>query len=208
MNSPLVRAQGFLELNIFNSVILTGSVAFELGPTKTVTLTDANHSTKEVTTMTIGAANVTAFIGAHGPYWTDSDGNHQVSPSELSASAVGFHITDFDMGLLVMASTDPTDLGVYLAAKASVNSFGVVGVTGLTATGRFDVAFNVGIGASGFDLNLDVVNLDTSFPNEQLASSITAATRWSRWAICERWPDRIRPALIPTSTPAQMLTAR
>ena len=40
MESPLIRAQGFLELNIFNTVFLTGSVAFELGPTHTVTLSD------------------------------------------------------------------------------------------------------------------------------------------------------------------------
>ena len=39
MDSPLIRAQGFLELNFFDTIFLTGSVAFELGPTQTVTLT-------------------------------------------------------------------------------------------------------------------------------------------------------------------------
>ena len=34
MNSPLIRAQGFLELNLFDTIFLTGSVAFELGPTQ------------------------------------------------------------------------------------------------------------------------------------------------------------------------------
>ena len=80
MNSPLIRAQGFLELNLFDTIFLTGSVAFELGPTQTVTLSDdARRRRKEVTTMTIGAADVTAFIGASGPYWTDLDGDHEVS---------------------------------------------------------------------------------------------------------------------------------
>ena len=71
MDSSLIRAQGFLELNLFDTIYLTGSVAFELGPVQEVTLTDAAHTVKEVTTMTVGAANVTAFIGANGPYWTD-----------------------------------------------------------------------------------------------------------------------------------------
>jgi hypothetical protein len=148
MSSPLIRAQGFLELNLFNAVFLTGSVAFELGPTKEVTLT--NGDTRNVTTMTIGAANVTAFIGANGPYWTDLDGDHSVDEAtELSDDAIGFHITDFDMGVMVMASVDFTELGLYLAAKASVHSFGLVGIDIIDATGRFDVALNLGIGTSG-----------------------------------------------------------
>ncbi|MCX8497180.1 MAG: hypothetical protein ORN51_13450, partial [Akkermansiaceae bacterium] len=227
MDSPLIRAQGFLDINLFDSVYLSGSVAFELGPVKTVTLSD--NSTKTVSTMTIGAANVTAFIGAHGPYWTDLDGSHDVSWSfntgtgdntsrtlsagsvtigattylngselpantvvklrqdqkvtvggktygdangngkvdlgesaELNEDAIGFQITDFDMGLVVMASTVPTDLGVYLAAKATVNSFGLVGIKGLTATGAFSVDINVGL---GLDSGTAVVDFKKSFPN-------------------------------------------
>ena len=89
------------------------------------------------TTMTIGAANVTAFIGDNGPYWTDLDGDHEVSwaladgtkqtqqqagsadsvvdvdeTAELNGNAVGFHITDLDVGIILMAATDPADLGV------------------------------------------------------------------------------------------------
>jgi Ca2+-binding RTX toxin-like protein/Ca2+-binding EF-hand superfamily protein len=160
MDSSLIRAQGFVELNLFNTVYLTGSIAFELGPTQDVTLT--NSVTKTVTTMTIGAANVTAFIGANGPYWTDTNGDHSVSSDELSASAIGFDITDLDVGIAVMASTDPIDLGVYLAAKASVNQFGVVGIDYLTATGTFDIAINVGIGASS---GTAVVDFQASFPD-------------------------------------------
>ena len=61
MDSALIRAQGFLELNLFNTVFLTGSVAFELGPTRTVTLTGTPTNTKEVTTMTI-----VKFVSASG----------------------------------------------------------------------------------------------------------------------------------------------
>jgi hypothetical protein len=165
MHSPLIQAQGFLQLNLFNSVYLTGSVAFVLGPTQNVTLTDGTM--KNVTTMTIGAANVDAFIGANGPYWTDTNHDHQVDESEKSTTAIGFHITDFDVGLMVMAATDPHNPGVYLAAKASVDSFGLVGIDKLTATGMFDLAFNVGIGASGIGVDLAVVNFDATF-SEQL----------------------------------------
>ena len=187
--------------------------------------------------MTIGAADVTAFIGADGPYWTDLDGAHDVSWSfntgtgddasrtitagsvkigaktyevgdilpadvvgtltaadgvltfgsaaagtqvsygdkngdgfvdvgetgELNQNSVGFAITDLDVGIALMVSTNPLDLGVYLAGKLSVHDFGLVGVPNLTATGTFDVELNVGIGASGLDLNVNPINFDASF---------------------------------------------
>jgi hypothetical protein len=159
MNSSLIRAQGFVELQILDNIFLTGSIAFELGPTQDVTLT--NGDTRTVTTMTIGAANVTAFIGVNGPYWTDDDGDHSVDAGELSTTAIGFHITDLDIGIMLMASVsiDPAELGVYLAAKLNVHSFGLVGIDGLTAAGAFDVELNIGIGTSG----LAVVNFVESF---------------------------------------------
>ena len=40
MSSSLIRAQGFLQLKILDNIFITGSVAFELGPTHTVKLTD------------------------------------------------------------------------------------------------------------------------------------------------------------------------
>jgi Ca2+-binding RTX toxin-like protein len=183
MSSSLIRAQGFVQLNLFDTVYLSGSVAFELGPTQEVTLSDsteADPSTKTVTTMTIGAANITAFIGANGPYWTDLNFDHEVTrdPSvadngngridaneslELNDASAGFEITDLDIGIMVMASVDPADLGVYLAAKLNVNSFGLIGIAGLTATGAFDVALNVGVSMSGLDLSLAVVDFSTSF---------------------------------------------
>ncbi|MBN2477300.1 MAG: hypothetical protein JXB62_22025 [Pirellulales bacterium] len=188
MDSPLIRAQGFLELGLFGSLILTGSIAFELGPTQEVTLTDDESTPKTVTTMTIGAANVTAFVGVGGPYWTDLDGDHKVSWSdadgnpltqaqagssdtvvdanetaELDEDAIGLHITDLDLGLMVMASTEISDPGVYLAAKASVDSFGFVGVDQVEATGTFDIALNLGIGTAG----LAVVDFPATFGEDE-----------------------------------------
>ena len=79
--------------------------------------------------MTIGAANVTAFIGVDGPYLTDLDGDHEVDElTELNADSVGFHVTDLDVGIMLMLATDPAELGVYLAAKLSVHEFGLVGI--------------------------------------------------------------------------------
>jgi Ca2+-binding RTX toxin-like protein len=229
MHTPLIRAQGFLELNLFDTIFLTGSVAFELGPTHTVTLTGTPTNTKEVSTMTIGAADVTAFIGANGPYWTDLDGDHEVSwafntgtgnatsrtiqsgsivigsttylagqvlpvgvvarlgahqvltmvggakygdinddglvdaneTQELRDDAVGFHITDLDIGVALMVATNGS--GAYLAGKLNVNSFGLIGIDGLTASGAFDIELNVGIGLDGLDPNLRVIDFVTSF---------------------------------------------
>ena len=106
---------------------------------------------------------MTAFIGANGPYWTDTNGDHSVDSDELNSNSIGFHITDLDVGIMVMASVNLLDLGVYLAAKASVYAFGVVGIDYLTADAKFDIALNVGLGMSG----LAVVDFVASF-NEQL----------------------------------------
>src|SRR5678816_4484554 len=78
MDSPLIRAQGFIELRILDNIFLLGNIAFELGPTEEVHLTN-NSDAKTVTTMSIDAGDVTAFIGANGPYWTDLDKDHEVS---------------------------------------------------------------------------------------------------------------------------------
>lgn len=78
MDSFLIKAEGRLELDLFSIVTLSGSVAFELGPTQDVIL--ANGVTKEnVTTLTIGGADISAFVGFGGPYWTDIDRNGDIT---------------------------------------------------------------------------------------------------------------------------------
>ena len=77
MDSFAVKAEGRVELDILGSLTLSGSLAFELGPKEEVIL--ANGDRKDVTTMTIGGADISAFVGIDGPYWTDVDQNGEVS---------------------------------------------------------------------------------------------------------------------------------
>ena len=167
MNSSLVKAEGSLELDILGVLTMAGSVAFELGPQ--VELTLGNSNTVTATTMTIGAADVSAFLGVkdRDRYWIDSNNNNEVDVGELDPKAVGLAITDLDIGLALFASTRvtvPEDLGVYLAGSADVPEEGIafVGLPDVTVSGSFAIDINVGIGGSG----LSAVDFRTSFPGE------------------------------------------
>src|SRR5205085_1840963 len=100
---------GNATLQISQFVYITGSLAFDKGAVKTVNVTgglltgitgpvvDAilgplhlslpsalsipatGATTTELSFMTIGASNVHAFVGMGGPYFTDIDGDGQVS---------------------------------------------------------------------------------------------------------------------------------
>jgi Ca2+-binding RTX toxin-like protein len=162
MNSALLRAQGFVNLSLLSSVYLSGNITFEMGPRRTVNVTNLGTTTqKTVTTLAIGFSHVNAFIGVNGPYWTDSGnpGDHAIQPGELSSSAIGFSINDFTGGLVVMASINTSEIGAYVGMKAHVASFGLVNMPlGLaTANATFDIAINIGPGVSA-------VNFATSFP--------------------------------------------
>ena len=126
---------------------------------------------KEIKTMTIGAKGVNAFVGLNGPYWVDStsgpkanglidrDTNGNIIAAETNSRATGLVIDNLDFGLLLGKPTNPIDPVRYAALKASVNSFGLVNMPGgVTATGAFDVAFNVGSTAT------TAVNFVSSFP--------------------------------------------
>src|SRR5665213_1394575 len=66
-------AEADIQISQFITVI--GSFAFEQGPSDQ-TMKTADGSTVYVDSMTIGAANVYAFVGFGGPYWQiDSSGN-------------------------------------------------------------------------------------------------------------------------------------
>ena len=104
--------------------------------------------------MTLGAADVHAFIGLNGPYWTDLDGDHQISwtaangntltaaeadtnhngkvdvgeSAELNGDATGLVIDDFDFGMAIMRPTNPADFAKYFALKATANEITLVGV--------------------------------------------------------------------------------
>src|SRR6185369_8314472 len=94
----------WVELTISQFVHISGSFAFEKGAVQTVDVTgglltgaasvflDAlpdeipanlipatGADTTQLSFLTIGAADVHAFIGLNGPYWTDLDGDHAES---------------------------------------------------------------------------------------------------------------------------------
>ncbi len=182
MDELLIKAGiGFMTMDVLGIVSLSGSIGVEIGPSADVTL--ASGGEKEVKTLSFGAANVYGFIGYNGPYVHDSNGNGYVDRLDFATNldgsigaplavkdglagrpkAVGFAINDLDIGILLMVATDPLDAGVYLAAKLDVESFGLVGIDGLTATGGFDVELNVGFGLSGLDPDISPVDLGASF---------------------------------------------
>lgn len=159
-DGPVVRAQAVVELDLFSVVTLTGSIAFELGGTETVTL--ANGSQKEVITMTIGGRDIAGFVGLNGPYWTDLNGNGAVDgPLELNDGAVGLALTDLDFGIAVMASTELDDLSAFIAADIRIESFAFVGLDLVQAEGSLSVQLNLGVGADG----LEPIDFLASFPD-------------------------------------------
>jgi Ca2+-binding RTX toxin-like protein len=182
MEELLIKAGiGFMTMDVLGVVSLSGSLGIEIGPSASVTL--VNGTQKAVKTLTFGAANVYGFIGYNGPYVHDSNNNGYVDRGDFNTNldgslgapiavrdglagrpkAVGFAINDLDIGIMLMVATDPADAGIYLAAKVDVESFGLVGINGLSATGRFDVQLNVGFGLSGFDPNVSPVDFTRSF---------------------------------------------
>ena len=182
MEELLIKAGiGFMTMDVLGAVSLSGSIGVEIGPSASVTLADGTK--KDVKTLTFGAANVYGFIGYNGPYVHDSNGNGYVDRGDFTTNgdgslgaptavrdglggrpkAVGFAINDLDIGLMVMVATGLDDSGIYLAAKLDVNDFGMVGIDGFNATGRFDVNMNVGIGLSELDPSASPVDFGASF---------------------------------------------
>ena len=177
----LIRASvAWAEITISEFVHIAGSFAFEKGPIATVDVTGGlvtgaasdyldqlnlpdgisipatGADTTQLSFMTLGAADVHAFVGMHGPYWTDLDGDHQISwtaangntltaaeadtnhngkvdvgeSAELNGDATGLVIDDFDFGMAIMRPTNPADFAKYFALKASANEITLVGHRG------------------------------------------------------------------------------
>ena len=172
----------WVELTISEFVHIAGSFAFEKGPTATVDVTGGlvtgaasdyldqlnlpnnisipatGADTTQLSFMTLGASDVHAFVGLHGPYWTDLDGDHQISwtddagneltaavadanhngkvdvgeTAELNGDATGLVIDDFDFGMAIMRPTNPADFAKYFALKATANEITLVGMQGVT----------------------------------------------------------------------------
>src|SRR5262249_33712177 len=120
MSGPVIHAQGSLDINVAGVVDLGGTVAFNLGATQTVNLTDGTMDT--VTTMTLGASNVHGFIGWGGSYF-DANGNPTGDPN-----VQGLALSDVNVGVFLGLSThNPTDPAAYFAMHLSVGSLQTVG---------------------------------------------------------------------------------
>jgi len=120
MGTSIIRAQGFVEMNLLDAGGTTGSVGFELGPD---TAGDTErHTSKTVTTMTIGGRQRDRVHRCErsllDPIRMATIPSIRVS---LNPSSVGFHITDLDVGLVAMASVSLTDLGVYLGREGEAS---------------------------------------------------------------------------------------
>ena len=139
---------------------MSGSFAFSVGETAEVVLT--NGDTKDVNIMTIGGANLTAFVGQHAPYWTDLDDDGTVDDGELNDESIGLAITDVDVGLMIRSSKDLLNPGQYFAGKFTAESLALVGVDNVQAEiSHVDVEFNAGAGI--FD-GIAAVDFKASFP--------------------------------------------
>ena len=172
MDSVLIRAQGYIELDIFSIVTLQGSIAFEMGPKKTVDIVgvDGSRSTDELTTMTIGASSVYGFIGWDGPYFLDGNDNKRLDrnsagnplPGEVNSSAKGFALNDLNLGIFVGVSVDLTDPKGYVALNLDIDSFEAVGLDFLDLDATLAVRINVGLSLD----SVGAIDFTTSFPDD------------------------------------------
>ena len=150
MATALVRAKAtWIQLDVFGVITLQGSIAFNLGPQKDVTLSDG--STAHLTTMTIGASHVSAFIGINGPYVLDKTGTN------LSTTAIGIQITDLNLGLFVGTEVLSSNPSVFVAMDLDIKSFGLVHIPGVTLTGTLLVQLNLGAGLMSGGSAIDFV---------------------------------------------------
>ena len=124
-NQEIVQAKvGYAQINLGGFLQLSASMAFTKKGSEQVTLSDGTQTT--VTTLAIGINDAYGFVGVGG-YWQDSNGDGRIDESDTpDTSAVGLAIENLDVGVVVakelVISAEGVDVGVYLAAKATVTS--------------------------------------------------------------------------------------
>ena len=136
-DGDLVRAQGYLTIDLFGFVYLTGYFAFE---TKTVTQT-VDDVTTSYDQLTVGAADAYVFAGIGGPYWTDSNHDGVVTADDEPAAdgAIGIAIGGVDIGLAILTNQEEGSTVRYLGLKISAASAALVGVESLLTVQANDV---------------------------------------------------------------------
>ena len=140
--APVFKASGDIALSFGSFFYISGTVEFDKGVAYAAT-TSAGKSVA-MTALTIGAANVNAFVGVNGPYYAP-DGT--LDPS--SGSAIGVALQGVNFGLALLKPT-AASTSSYYALKATVGAASVVGVPGLGLTVKtLEVDIN---GSNGTDV--------------------------------------------------------
>ncbi|MCC5834415.1 MAG: hypothetical protein JJU20_06760, partial [Opitutales bacterium] len=158
-------------LSLLDFVHLSGSFAFEMGPT-----VDADVHTGlsmdlfpdaqvipgvEMSTMTIGASDVQAFFGINGPYFGD----------DLDEDTLGLYVDNLNFGLAVL---QPTALSIipgldtfaprFIGLQASADSAGLVGADDLLSVALDGIQLDINtatVSAGGIQ---PWINFESSFP--------------------------------------------
>jgi len=181
------------EITVADFFFLNGDFIYEKR-TVNVDLSDGNPAF-EAELMTVSGADIKGFAGS-GPYFTDLDGDGQVTPTagengdgviethesdELSASAVGLWFEGIDFALAMLKETDASgaDLRSWMGLKARAGTAALVGIPVVTVTtSNLLVEINEASGANGvltasplnwtsaLDLNDDTVFGDTLDPGQ------------------------------------------
>ena len=177
-----------MTLDVLGVVTLSGSLGFELGPTDRGHPRRRDRPRSSRSSRSARPTS-TASSASTAPTSHDSNGNGYIdrrdfeiepgrdrsvlrSPSTTASAAAprrsGSRSTTSTSGIFVGLEVDtapaaarPPSLGVYVAGLIDIDSFGFVGIDGLTAVGSLGAAFNVGASTSGGFSAIDFV---TSFP--------------------------------------------
>ena len=175
------------QIDVFGVLVARGSLALVLGPTVDVTLVDGTEVTG-VTTMTIGGANLFAFLGVNGPHWTEDPITNEIIYTDTGLAggtrcdpevddpdtdppcllvenpdAIGLALTDLDFGLFIGAKLDPLAPAAFVAANITIDNFELVGIPGLTANAMLAIAINLGFMLSGAGVSASGINFKESF---------------------------------------------
>jgi len=139
---PVVQASGTVVLNFNGFVYISGSMSFQTGTTTTVTLSDG--TTKQVSVLQAGGADVTIFAGVNGP--------------GTNSAAVGLQATGVGFALALFKPTSATDTNSYFGLEAGATSVSGVGMPAgvIVSAGNLSVQINSGSSNTA-------VNFDTTF---------------------------------------------
>ncbi|MDE3024064.1 MAG: calcium-binding protein, partial [Acidobacteriota bacterium] len=152
-STPLIEASSsWIQLDLFGVLEVQGSIAFALGPQQTVNLANG-AGTVTLSTMTVGATNVSGFVGYNGPYITDPAG-------DTNPNAHGLSLDNASLGLFI--GFDTASPQVYLAAHLDIPAIHLVGMpSAITLAGTAQVDLDLGIGLLNGGTAIDFAS---SFP--------------------------------------------